>query len=134
MSGRRSPRLTNADRAASLLADIDALPRSASGGPRGSVQINTDIMIDAYSIIRAAAEDRRLNVSTYIRRAAMSLACHDLGLPVSEAISRDPRVVRDTGFRTTDPEGTKFGLWEIERLRGEDDDAGPEEEVAAGSG
>lgn len=133
MSGRRVTRLSKEDRVASLLADIDALPRSRRNDRPGTVRVDTDLMISVYSIVREAAKVRRITVAAYMRRAAMAMACHDLGLDLSEALTRDPRVSRDTGFATTDPEGTIFGPWEIERLRGEDDGTGSEEEVAAGA-
>ena len=47
------------------------------------------------------------------------MAAHDLQIPLTHLLERDPRMARDTGFSVPDPDGTRFGFWEIERLVGE---------------
>jgi hypothetical protein len=99
----------------SLLADIDALPRSRAGM---NVDIRLEIPEGPHSILLAAARARRLSTAAFIKRAAYAMACFDLGFPLSDALTRDPRVSRENGFAVTDPDGVKFGQWEIEALRG----------------
>lgn len=124
MSRKRGPAMSREDRLASLEADIDALPRTRRSERVNAVRMDVDFLLAPYSIIRAAAHERRLSVTAYVRRATYAMACHDLGIPLSEALTRDPRVARENGFGVDDPEGTIFGSWEIERLRGGQDGAG----------
>ena len=110
-------------RDATLKAAIAALPKTRGGENTETVGATTDFRVGTFSIVIEAAKARKMSVGGYLRRAAFAMACHDLGLPLSEALSRDPRITRDTGYAALDPEGTKFGPWEIERLVGETPDA-----------
>jgi hypothetical protein len=96
----------------SLIADIDALPRAA----RSRVEVRFEIPESTMSIILAAARGRRLSAFTYVKRAAYAMACFDLGLPVLDALQRDPTVARENGFSVSDPGGVKFGQWQIAAL------------------
>lgn len=109
-----------AERDETLKAAIAGLPRSGSG--RG-VGVTTDFLPGAIGMVHEAARARRMTSAAYMRRAALAFAAHDLGLPLSDALERDPRVTRETGFSVRDPEGTKFGHWEIEGLVDEPRDA-----------
>jgi hypothetical protein len=111
-----------ATRDASLKAAINALPGVRGGDNPDTIQASTDFRTGSYTLVIEAARLRKMSVGGYLRRAAFAMACHDLGLPLSEALSRDPRATRENGFAAQDPEGTIFGLWEIERLIGEVDD------------
>lgn len=55
-------------------------------------------------------------MASYTRRAVMAFAAHDLGVPLSDLVGHDPRMARDTGAPMSDPEGKRFGAWEIESL------------------
>lgn len=111
--GRRIRELTPAERTASLLADIEALPRLNKRAASLTVSVDAVFRLAPYSIVREAAKLRRLHVASYVRRAAYALACADLGIPVTEALDRDPFVTRDTGATIEDAEGTRFGSWEV---------------------
>lgn len=102
----------------SLQADIDALPTVEDKRRRG-IPMNTDALPAAHSVVVEAARSRKMSLSAYVRRAAYAMACRDLGLPLAEVLERDPRVSRDTGLALSDPTGTRFGRWEIERLVGD---------------
>lgn len=113
---------TAADKAArisSVHAAINALPARRGTDRPDSIVATTDLLPGAYGIVLQAAKERRMSTTAYLRRAALAMACHDLGIPFSDAMDRDPRVTRETGFAVNDPQGTKFGLWEIETLVGE---------------
>lgn len=120
MSARRNPGLSLEERRASLLADIEALPARRSGKREDLIQVQGDFLDSTYGIVAEAARERRMAVASYMRRAAYAMACHDLDLPLSDAFKRDPRVTRETGFGVLDPEGVKFGDWEIESLKERD--------------
>lgn len=106
------------ERRASLLAAIDALPRT-SAGPNESIPVTVVLKKHARSVVLKAASARRLSISAYMRRAAYAMACHDLGLPFAAILEIDPFVSRENGRRMRDAGGTKFGQWEIDRLVGE---------------
>lgn len=112
--------LDPAERAESLLADIEALPRMATYGAKahGGDAYSVDFLPGALGAVQEAARGRRLTTSSYIRRAALAMAARDLDIPLSDLIERDPRMTRETGFAVSDPEGRKFGAWEIVALRG----------------
>ena len=113
----RSAGLSPEDRVASLLADIDALPARRSSLRLEAIKVQTDFIDSAYDIVVQAASDRRISIPAYLRRAAYAMACFDLEIPLSEALARDPRMARNTGLSVPDPEGTRFGSWEIEKVR-----------------
>lgn len=113
--------LTPEERRRSLIADIDALPGPRRNERAGAVRVDADFLLAPYSVIRQAARDRRMTTQSYVRRAAYAMACHDLGLPLLDVLAMDPRAARDNGFGVSDPDGSRFGLWEIEKLRGEPD-------------
>lgn len=98
-------------------ADVAALPRS-SGGDEMTVTVMAPP--STMSLLRQAARARRMSVSSYVRRSAYAMACHDLQIPFAEVLARDPRVARETNLGVLDPDGTAFGRWEIDRLVGEE--------------
>ena len=110
---------TRAERDDSLRAAINALPASRRNGRAEAILATTDFLPGTMGIVIEAAKGRRLSVAAYLRRAALAMACHDLQIPLSEALTRDPRVTRETGYAVEDPDGVRFGAWEIERLVGE---------------
>jgi hypothetical protein len=81
--------------------------------------MTTDLLPGALGLVQEAARVRRLSTAAYLRRCALAMACHDLDIPFSDALARDSRLSRETGFAVDDPDGTKFGRWEIERLVGD---------------
>jgi hypothetical protein len=105
-----------------VLAAIAALPASRQDKPQDSVKIWSDFKNGAFGIVVQAAKVRRISLASYMRRATLAMACRDLEIPLSEALIRDPRIARDTGTPIPDPEGVKFGPWEIEKLVGEPDE------------
>jgi hypothetical protein len=105
----------------SLLAAIAALPERRTTDRPGTVKASTDFLPGAYGIVVEAAKGRRMSLAAYLRRAAYAMACHDLDLPLSDALSRDPRVTRESGFAVDDEEGVKFGPWERGSLKGVED-------------
>lgn len=113
--------LSKAERAESLIADIEALPRSRKNVRADAVEVEVVFPISPFSVVRQAAKARRLSLPAFVRRAAYAMACRDLGVPLAEVLALDPRVARENGFGVDDPEGTKFGPWEIVALRGEGD-------------
>lgn len=119
MTTRRNTGLSREERVASLLADIDALPATRRNRRRDIIPSDTDFLPRAYGVVLEAARVRRLSLAAYIRRAVYAMACHDLNLPLSEVLEIDPRMSRETGFPVDDPEGRKFGPWEIEKLKGQ---------------
>lgn len=105
----------------SVLAAIAALPERRESKVPTAEKVATDFDGGGYGIIVEAAKIRRLSLSAYLRRSAYAMACHDLDIPFSVAMARDSRVSRDTGVPFPDPDGTRFGVWEIEGLVGEDE-------------
>lgn len=106
--------LTLEERKDALRAAIAALPATPERPERlgSSVQLSRRV----YKTIARAATARRMHLSSYIRRAAYAMAAKDLGIPLSDILALDPYVSRETGHRVSDPKGTKFGPWEIDRL------------------
>jgi hypothetical protein len=97
-------------------ADIADLP-VRTRDRRGIVNDHeVDFLPGAYSAIKAAAKRRRLSIPAFIRRAAYAVAAMDLDIPVGELLARDPRCTRDTGLRVDDPQGIRFGSWEVRRV------------------
>jgi len=114
---RSSRERSQEERKAALMAAIDALPVT-KGKLRGDlIPASTDFRRGAFGIVIQAARERRMSVGAFMRRAAYAFACHDLEIPLSEALTLDPRVTRETGFALEDPDGVKFGPWEIESLK-----------------
>lgn len=111
------PRNTRAGGRDSLLAAIAALPEARTSDRPEVIKAHTDFLPGAFGIVVEAAKDRKMSLAAYIRRAAYAMACHDLELPLSDAITRDPRVTRETGYPIDDPDGVKFGPWEIDSLK-----------------
>lgn len=102
-----------------LQAEIADLPDIDSQRRSDTIGLEVDFIPGAYGTVREAAKIRRVSNIAFVRRAAYAMAAHDLGIPLMDIISRDPRMVRDTGQSMPDPELRRFGLWEIERLLGE---------------
>lgn len=99
-------------------ASVDALPESrASGG----LKLIVDFLPSGYSALREAAKRRRMSRAAYVRRAVYAMVAYDLGLPVTDLLQRDPRVARETGLGISDPDGTKFGSWQIESMAGQEE-------------
>lgn len=106
---------------ASVHAAINALPERRTSKRPDSVKAQTDFLLAPYGAVVLASQARKMSLAAYVRRATYAMAAHDLGLPLSDLLERDPRVTRETGFAIDDPDGVKFGHWEIERLIGEAD-------------
>lgn len=104
---------------ATLRAEVNALPNSDTGpgDPVSAGQI--DFIPGAYGAVMRAAGERRISVASFARRATYAMAAYDLRIPLQDLIDRDPRMTRNTGFAVPDPKMTRFGLWEIERLIGD---------------
>lgn len=102
-----------------VLAAIAALPERRVSERTDAIKSTVDFLSGAYGAVRLAAKIRRLSPAAYMRRAVLAMVAHDLELPLSDLIERDPRMSRESGFAVEDPQGTKFGQWEIERLVGE---------------
>ena len=100
----------------SIAAAIDGLPTAQQRRRPNVTPVSTDFLPGGLGVIVKAAKARRLSLSAYVRRAAYAMAARDLGLPLVDVLARDPRMSRDTGFSVDDPDGTKFGPWEIEGL------------------
>lgn len=66
----------------------------------------------------AAARERGLPVRAYLRRAIIAMVAHDLRMSWPEALALDPRMPISA---PPDVGGRVYGVFEIERLRGEDD-------------
>lgn len=98
-------------------ADIAALPDRRGTEDAEATKVTADLLPGAYSIIREAAKVRRVSLSAYVRRAVLALACYDLGLPYSDAMRADSRITNMSGFPISDPDGTRFGAWEIAALK-----------------
>lgn len=101
-------------------ADVAALPPRRGGDDAETTKLNTDLRLGAFSIVREAARLRRISIPAFVRRAALAMACYDLGLPFSDALREDPRVTNLNGFPIDDAAGTRFGVWEIAALNGEE--------------
>ena len=114
-----------------MKAAINALPTSRTGKAQNLVKTQTDFRVGPFGAVVLAAQGRKMSLSSYMRRAIYAMAAHDLGLPVSDLISRDPRVARETGFAIDDPDGVKFGPWGISALieTGGDREPGPNPSV-----
>lgn len=120
MSRRRTVKLTADARREMLLAEIAAIPARRTTMADDAIKVQVDFLDTAHGIVAIAARMRRMSVAAFIRRAAYAMACHDLDIPLSDALTRDPRVARENGFPVSDPEGRIFGRWEIEKLVGEE--------------
>ena len=103
---------------ATLKAEVADLPLSTTSSVAEAIPCTLDFLPGAYGVVQAAARARRTSVAAFTRRAAYAMAAHDLGLPLADLMARDPRMVRETGRPIADPEGRKFGTWEIEKLMG----------------
>jgi hypothetical protein len=66
----------------------------------------------------AAARARGLPVRVYMRRAIIAMVAHDLQMAWPEALALDPRMPVGA---PPDVAGTLYGVFEIDRLRGEGD-------------
>jgi hypothetical protein len=124
MRSRKGPKIDPHD---VVKAGIAALPAKSVGDARDVIAVDVDFRRPTYGMVIEAAKARRLSVPAYIRRAVYAFAAHDLEIPLQDALDRDPRVTRDTGYSLQDPTGTLFGHWEIARLVGEEV---PDEPVA----
>lgn len=102
----------------SVLAAVDDLPEVRVNRRPNATAVSTDFLPGAYGAIVKAAGARRLSVASYVRRAALALAAHDLGIPLSDLLERDPRMSRQGGFPVDDPDGSRFGPWVITELTG----------------
>lgn len=105
----------------SLLAAIGALPATRDNRGRDTVPVSAGMPLPTLSIVRQAARERRLTLSSYVKRAAYAFAAYDLGIPVTEVLGMDPRVTRETGHSLDDADGSRFGAWQVENLLGKED-------------
>lgn len=103
---------------AALRANVADLPDQRARPRADAVAVAADFLPGAYGAIVKAANARRLSPTSYVRRAALALAAHDLDIPLTDLLARDPRMSRQTGFGVDDPDGVKFGPWEIDGLSG----------------
>lgn len=110
---------SNPDWRASVAAAVAELPTAQRRGATDAAPVAIDILPGAYGAVLTAARARRVSVASYVRRAALAMAAHDLQVPLAHLLERDPRMARETGASMPDPTGTRFGFWEIERLVGE---------------
>lgn len=102
----------------SILAAVDDLPETRGGRPDGVFTVTADFLPGAAGAIQKAAVARRLSPTSYVRRAALALAAHDLGIPLTDILQRDPRMARPSGYPVPDPHGDRFGPWCITGLTG----------------
>lgn len=100
----------------SMKAQINSLPTAASASRPEAVDIRLDVLPGAYGAILQAASARRVTVASFMRRAALAMAAHDLEIPLRELVERDPRMARDINMGVDDPTGRRFGAWEIAEL------------------
>lgn len=119
MARKKAPEIDWRER---VRADVAALPARRVTDRPSSIKAQTDFLIGGYGLVLQAAKARRVSLPAYIRRAAYAMACCDLGIPLAEVLQRDPRMSRETGLSISDPQGDKFGPWEIEKLVGEEGD------------
>lgn len=108
------------DRLLADVADVPVARKNASVDSRIVVTIPSEI----HTMILGAANRRRVSAVTYIRRSTYAMVAKDLGIPMRELTILDPRIGRDTGYSTRDPEMLKFPGWEIEALVGDEPRAG----------
>lgn len=101
----------------SILAEVEDLPESRTSRPQGAFTVTADFLPGASGAIIKAAGLRRLSAAAFVRRAALAMAAHDLDIPLSDLLARDPRMSRQGGFPVDDPAGIRFGAWEIESLK-----------------
>ena len=109
----------NPSAAASMIAQIAGLPVRGYSSREDAIKVPADLLPGAYGAVVKAAKARRISVSSYIRRAVLAFAAHDLEMPLRELVAIDPRMARDTNQQMPDPEGRRFGPWEIESLHPE---------------
>ena len=102
----------------SMLASVNELPEPRGTRPKNAFTVSADFLPGASGAILKAAAARRLSPTSYVRRAALALAAHDLGIPLTEILQRDPRMARPTGHPVPDPHGDRFGPWCITGLTG----------------
>lgn len=103
-------------RRSSVKAAIAALPTSKKPDVR---HVSLEIPDSVWSYVHKAAVSREIQPGSYLRRAAYAMLAYDLGIPVTELFERDPGVTRYTGAKIQDPQGTKFGSWQIEEAQGD---------------
>lgn len=103
---------------AALRANVADLPEQRARPRPEAVAMSPDFLPGAYGAIVKAANARKLSPTSYVRRAALALAAFDLDIPLTDLLARDPRMSRQTGFGVDDPDGVKFGPWEIDGLSG----------------
>ena len=105
-------------RKASIRAAIDALPMPTDLS--GDRTVSLSVPEATWVLLRRAAVEREISPAAYARRAMYAMVAHDLGVPVTLLLADDPSVARYTGAAILDPEGVKFGSWQIEGLVGDD--------------
>lgn len=91
--------------------DIERLPDSGARDDERGVQ--TTLRLPVFRLLLKAAAARRLAPAAYARRAIMAMVCHDLKMPLAQAVREDPRMARETGYPIRDDDGFAFGAWEI---------------------
>lgn len=94
------------------VADLDA--------KRGEPKRRVALTPDQRTLLLAAARDRGMSETAYMRRAIMAFVCHDLGLEWSTVMASEGPI-RHAGhaavYDRTPARGRGFGEWTIERLR-----------------
>ncbi len=100
-----------------VAANVDALPKRRSTIPEDATKVTVDFRGGVHGFLLEAARSRGLSLAAYVRRAALAVAAHDVGVATAALTGLDPRVSRETGFSVSDPGATMFGPWQIEGMR-----------------
>lgn len=98
----------------------DELDRRQTRAPRHSVGLN--FTPAWHGMLADAAAGRGLSMAAYARRAIMAFVCRDLGLDYDSVMRDEPpmRGYGDISVRGNSRRfGQGFGLWIIERWKGE---------------
>lgn len=102
----------------SLRATLADLPEPRVNRRPDAFTVTADFLPGAAGAVIKAAGARRLSPTAYVRRAALAMAAHDLGVPLTDLLQRDPRMSRQSGHPIADPKGDRFGPWCITGLTG----------------
>lgn len=105
---------------------LDRIEASRVGKkPRRIISVNwSDVL---FMVVNRAAKKRGISKSAYVRRAAVALACHDLGLDYAKVMEGEAGTL-PYGKGGGKPEeigesknGMGYGQWAIRALEGEPD-------------
>lgn len=95
---------------------LDQIDSKISPRTRRSVGIN--FPPDMQRVVLRAAREREISMASYVRRAAVAFAVHDLGLDWDEVMQEEPGVRTFGGTLKTETKakGRGFGRWLIKEL------------------